>query len=200
MRGENQVLSYRHPAKSDRYLGLIDLDLCVIDGLISDFARRLLIWLNALAEYSVSGTGIHALCWLAAIPPNSILPTHKDLVRNIEFYWERNTIPLTGKLVSFDGWSSPMDIPDRTQAYLQLHRASFPSAYESSLPVVETGTSELSHEEVLRFLFNERNGTKWERVFNGEWQDYYASPSDADFGLLLKLGFYTNRDRQMMSD
>jgi primase-polymerase (primpol)-like protein len=82
----NTVASYRQPNGSKTRLGLIDCDNCIAaDGSISTRIQKLLKAMDAYAEYSVTGTGIHILCWLADVPPAG----HKDAAWDMEFYWER---------------------------------------------------------------------------------------------------------------
>jgi primase-polymerase (primpol)-like protein len=63
--------------------------------------------------------------------------------------------------------------------------------------VTMTLESTLSGQEIPDRLFNEKDGNKWQAVYNGHWQTYYLSPSDADLGLLVKFAFYGGKDRQM---
>jgi len=38
----------------------------------------------------------------------------------------------------------------------------------------------------------------WAEIYAGNWQSHYESPSAADLALLVKFGFYSGRDRQLM--
>ena len=196
----NELLGYRHPQDSSMRLALLDLDNCVsAEGNISDAAQRLLQELNAYAEYSVSGTGIHIICWIER--DNGLLDFHKHAPSNTEFYWSNNTIPVTARRVSFADWTSPADIPERTRAYTSIHARLFAARYacQHDAPPAAEATSDLTRAEILHKLFHEPLGDKWMAIYQGDWKSYYASPSDADFNLLMKLGFYSNKDRQLMT-
>jgi putative DNA primase/helicase len=194
--GSGTVLGYRHPDPARIRLGLIDCDNCVAaDGMISPRIQSLLRYMDSYAEYSVSGTGIHCLCWLDNVPADD----HKDQEWNIEFYWERNVIPVTGNRVCLPNWESPNDVMVRTTEYVKLHAARFPKTLAGTpmLPTAEPVA--LSPDEILGLLFREPQGRKWQDLWDGQWQPHYRSPSDADLALLMKLAFYTGKDPHMMN-
>ena len=191
----NTVLGYRQPDNSRLRLGLIDCDNCVAaDGTISRRIQNLLRYMNTYAEYSVSGTGIHGLCWLEDVPLNG----HKDSEWAIEFYWERNVVPITGNRVCLPDWESPSDVLPRTTEYLKLHAARFPTTSSYSSSNIAAEPCALSSEEILSLLFREPLGSKWQQVYDGQWHAYYRSPSDADLAMLIKLAFYSGKDPHMM--
>lgn len=193
--GENVVLNYRHPDGSAIYLGFIDDDHCVApDGSIAPRSQRLLRYMDTYAEYSVSD-GIHILCWLDTVPPDG----HKDRQWDIEFYWQARSIAITGNRVSLSDWESPHDLQPRTTEFLRFHKSRFPKAWlPPAPPTTPDRSSGLSREEVLSKLFREPQGKKWADIYAGNWQNYFESPSEADFALLIKFAFYTGKDRQMM--
>lgn len=191
----NMVLNYRHPEGSHTQLGLIDCDNCVLpDGSVSMLVQGLLRYVDSYAEYSVSN-GIHVLCWLDDVPPDG----HKDRQWDMEFYWNPRSIPVTGNRVVLPEWESPEDPQPRTQEYLKLHKDRFRDAW-SPVPVSPPPqpTCALTPDQILGKIFCEHEGRKWAEIYNGNWQGYYESPSDADLALLMKIAFYSNRDRQMM--
>jgi putative DNA primase/helicase len=58
-----------------------------------------------------------------------------------------------------------------------------------------SGTSKLTDNALLQKLFDERKkGRQWSAIYNGDFQDYYPSPSEAVMGLLEKIAFYSNND------
>lgn len=192
----DSVLAFRNPDTATRKLGLIDCDDCVApDGTISPRICNLLRYMNAYAEFSVSGSGVHVLCWLDDVPEQG----HKDREWDIEFYWEKNTIPLTGRRVELSDWSSPDDISDATKRYLIFHAARFLKKQSLCVPTPVLPCA-LTQEHILKLLFSERKGTQWQDIYSGHWQHYYESASQADFALLLKLAFYTGKDSRMMED
>ncbi len=190
------VVSYRQPDKSPDRLGLIDCDNCIADdGTISTRIQELLKYMDSYAEYSVSGTGIHVLCWLSETPEEG----HKDRTWDIEFYWRHQTIPITGNKVELADWQSPEDLQQRTKRFMALHAARFPATVDpSSSTPTPTARCTLTPDEVLSLLFAEKNAEEWRQVYDGKWQRHYRSPSDADLALLMKLAFYTGKDVQVM--
>lgn len=193
--GENRVLSYRHRDCSPRCLGQIDCDRCVaLDGSISRRVQNLLRYMDTYATYSVTD-GIQALCWLDEAPPDG----HKDRQWDVEFYWQFQSIPITGNRVVLPDWESPDDLQPRTKRFLTLHKSRFADVWlppAPSQPAVPSCV--LSRDEILVKLFREPAGGTWADIYAGNWQGYYESPSDADLALLIKFAFYTGKDRHMM--
>lgn len=72
------------------YIG-IDLDDCVVDGQINDFAKNILRKCNSYAELSPSGTGIHIIV-RGQIPRAIKTPT-------LEVYSEKRYFTVTGKVI-----------------------------------------------------------------------------------------------------
>lgn len=70
----------------------IDLDHCVSDGKINDFAKRIISLCNSYTEFSPSKTGVHIL--MKGDLPYSVRTTE------IEFYQNSNFITVTGNIVS----------------------------------------------------------------------------------------------------
>jgi hypothetical protein len=57
------------------------------------------------------------------------------------------------------------------------------------------GQSVLTDQDVLGILFNEVDkGLQWKDVYDGNFEPYYPSASEAVGALLLKLAFYTGKD------
>jgi putative DNA primase/helicase len=191
----NRVLNYRHPDCSTQRLGLIDCDDCVgPDGGIKPFVKSLLKYMDTYAEFSVTN-GVHLLCWLDDVPPDG----HKDREWNVEFYWASRSIPITGNRVVLADWSSPDDVQPKTRKFLSLHRARFQQEWLPPAPAQTPKPScLLCRDEILSKLFGEPAGKKWADIYAGNWHGHYESPSDADLALLMKLAFYTGKDRHMM--
>jgi hypothetical protein len=60
-------------------------------------------------------------------------------------------------------------------------------------------SSPRSDEDVLRTLFGEKGkGSQWEDTYNGAYEAYYPSPSEAVGALLWKLAFHTGKDPAQM--
>ena len=150
--GQNRVLSYRHADGSPMYLGFIDCDQCVgPDGSVSPRIQLLLRYMDTYAEYSVTN-GVHVLCWLDAVPPGG----NKDLLWDLEFYWQARSIPITGKPVKLADWESPHDLQERTKRFLTLHKSRFEQAWLPPAPrrpvhvIIRPVTARDTHEALPR--------------------------------------------------
>jgi len=54
-----------------------------------------------------------------------------------------------------------------------------------------------SDEEVFNSAMNAANGEKFAHLYNGDWQQYYASQSEADFALVDIIAFYSDNRAQI---
>lgn len=97
--------------KEQRITG-VDLDKCVIDGKLTDFAQKIIARLNSYTEYSPSGTGVHI--WVQGnIPAN--LKAEGDL--RIEMYDHQRYFTVTGKHVP----GTPHAIEERQEELLAIY-------------------------------------------------------------------------------
>jgi len=90
----------------------VDLDKCVIDGKLTDFAERVIRQLNSYTEYSPSSTGIHI--WVRGNIPDN-LKADGDL--RIEMYDHERYFTVTGKHVA----GTPETIEDRQEQLVTLY-------------------------------------------------------------------------------
>src|SRR5207249_2397000 len=98
-----------------QYLVVIDLDKCIHDGTIEDYAQAILMRIDSYAEISPSGLGIHI--WVRASLPENIGPD-KDGTSRVEMYDHDRYITTTG--VHVEG--TPETINEREREVLSLFR------------------------------------------------------------------------------
>src|SRR6266496_18842 len=119
----------KHPGKykgigrelvKEQHIVTIDLDHCVIDGKISDYAQSILRLINSYAEFS-PGDGIHI--WAYGELPNNIGPDPdipKDApagIPRIELFDSKKYLTWTGKHVE----NTPEKLEDRHDVIENLH-------------------------------------------------------------------------------
>lgn len=76
------------------YVG-IDIDHCIENGVISEFAQDIIKRLGSYTEYSPSGTGIHIICRGTA-PPGG----NKNTKLGLEMYSSGRYFTMTGNIIS----------------------------------------------------------------------------------------------------
>ena len=72
-----------------------------------------------------------------------------------------------------------------------------PRESQRATPVVP-GKASLQGDEIIEKAKRAKNGDKFSALWDGNWQDFYESHSQADEALLLMLGFWTNKDAVLM--
>lgn len=93
----------------------VDLDKCISeDGTISDFAQRIVSFLNSYTETSPSGRGLHV--WVRGSIPKNIGPDKTGMVK-IEMYDHERYFTITGKHLE----GTPNTFEDRQEQLEQLH-------------------------------------------------------------------------------
>jgi Protein of unknown function (DUF3987) len=182
---------------SDSYSG-VDIDNCrnPETGQIADWAWKIIQALNSYTEVSPSGTGAHTII-------RGKLPTGKgNQVAHqggkVELFSRARYFTFTG--LHLDG--TPTDIGDRQLELLKLHGELFGSRNHRDAAEGTTRPSRLitSDRDLITMARQARNGSKFERLWSGQWKGDYPSQSEADLGLCCLLAFWTGKDRARMDD
>jgi primase-polymerase (primpol)-like protein len=143
---------------------------------------------RAYVEKSATGTGIHAICRgsLPAGRRQFDLPDAQHT--GFAFYDRSRFFTFTGSVLPQSG-----AIQVLTPQLAVLHRELFPPKASVN---GNHGQSPLSFtdSELLERARRAANGPAFWRVWNGDWQDKYASQSEADLALCCHLAFWTRRD------
>jgi hypothetical protein len=174
----------------------IDLDDCrdPQTGIIADWAWEIIRALDSYSEVSPSGTGVHIII-------RGRLPDGKGRRKalaggGIEMYSQGRYFTFTGNRVE----GTPGDIRDGNSALLALHEKLFADkktvdarvAVHHALPLI------VGDDELIAKAMSARNGAKFGRLWNGQWEGEYPSQSEADLALCSHLAFWTRGDRAHM--
>ncbi|MEI8013131.1 MAG: hypothetical protein WCI27_11760, partial [Candidatus Omnitrophota bacterium] len=154
----------------------VDLDGCVVDGLISPQARKIMARLDTYTEFSPTGTGIHLII-KGAVPKD-----RKFTALGVEIYSGQRFLTFTGNIV--EGCCREVrDINvELNQLYEELVRQ------EEENKAVKTLLSKIEKSNDSAFL-----------VLNeGKWAGSYPSQSEADLAFCSKLAFWTGKDEALM--
>ena len=172
---------------ADLGLVFLDLDGAVDHGVISPWAKGLLMKFDSYSEYSFSGTGIHILC-RGHLPPQGRRKGH------LEMYNTARMVCLTGDLVD----NTRSGIRDCSAAVTWLHKLTFGEPDQArgvSTGLAQPGLS-ASDEEVLSKARSARNSAKFVALYDkGDTTDYGGDDSGADLGLCSILSYWCGGDR-----
>ena len=164
----------------------IDLDHCIENGVVSDFALSIVKRLNSYTEYSPSGTGLHIICQ-GNVPPNG----NKNSKLGLEIYSEGRYFTVTGKV--FERFENIVDSQASIGIIHQefLLKKSLGQNRGTSLTSLDTNT-------IISLASNSKQGEKFQDLYSGKWQAWYSSQSEADLSLCNMLAFWTGRNPQQM--
>ncbi len=146
------------------------------DNIVSEFIHGL----QSYAEYSVSGKGIHIIC-------KGELPKGGRRKANVEMYQEGRFFIMTAKPAS-----EYTTINDCTEAIKPLHEKYIGG--EKSQGAAKIQQLELSDNEILNLACNSKQGQLFQMLYNGQWQGFYPSQSEADIAFCNMLAFWCGAD------
>ncbi len=172
----------------------VDLDDCrdPETGDVDDAAQDIIERLDSYTEISPSGTGFHVLI-------EGKLPDGRNRRGSIELYDTARFFTVTGDHLE----EKPGRVARRQDALEAIHReyvqdsegerkseSGQHDAIAEQAATTEAGTVDLEDEELVEKARNASNGSKFERLWNGNMAGY-ESQSEADMALCCLLAFWT---------
>jgi len=177
---------------SDIYVG-VDLDNCRNSGTgeISEWAWQITRALNSYTEVSPSGTGVHTIVRGKLPTGKGNQAVHGD--GKVEMFSRARYFTFTGIHVN----GTPIEIFDRQTELLALHSKLFASRTTRDAEKYSTPSSPLlpSDDELIAKARQAQNGSKFDRLWKGQWEGDYPSQSEADLALCCLLAFWTGNVR-----
>jgi putative DNA primase/helicase len=183
----------------DNIIG-VDLDHVrdPVTGSVKPWAGGVVDALQSYTELSPSETGFHVVL-RGTKPPGSQCNLRFDPVtrEGFEIYSTARYFTITGKHVA----GTPVEVRSVSDVVL----ARVLSEMEAKLPKKPTAPTmsprdsapiSVDDAELLRRMFNSRNGVEIARLYHGHAD--HGSPSDADIALCGRLAFWTGRDPAQM--
>ncbi|MCI1965871.1 MAG: phage/plasmid primase, P4 family [Oscillospiraceae bacterium] len=192
----------------------VDIDHCVEDGELSDFAKELIDELQSYTEISPSGTGVHILC-KGKLPDRE---GRRDRMLGLEMYDSARYFTVTGNIFC-DEEGMPYPLRNCTDTLDTIHRKYLThedvEQVQLGQPVKEPPAAvgaidqqsrrepeqvrNLSDQEILDIAFRSKNGEDMKRLYQGDWSgEKYGSQSEADFAFASYLAFWFNCDLDRM--
>lgn len=195
----------------------VDVDHSVVDGRLNPLAEQVVKELGGYAEISPSGTGIHVL--VRGEMPHS----HGRKKTEVEMYAGGRFFTFTGWFLGGDqkdeeGCLPPP--PEPTTPGPAALRAFYDRHFPPEQKQTRAGTGQglgvfslrqaadhergkfdpttVGDDELVRRILNSKQGPKFEALFNGNWQAYFRSHSEADAALVSILRWWTGGDEARM--
>jgi hypothetical protein len=170
------VLTYDDPYT------FIDLDDAGGDQAIFDRQQRVFSEFQSYAERSPSGTGLHIIVRGRIGPPGRKRA-------QIEVYSGERFMTMTG-----DVYRDAPIVECQEKLSILYDQMGGPAA------IYQYGKDQAQRDEdgvVIGRAMDAANGAKFRDLFEGNWDRYYASQSEADFALVDIVAFYTQNREQI---
>lgn len=168
----------------------IDIDGCIENGSLTDPAIDIINIMDSYSEYSPSGTGLHILFFGKVNSDQKFYKKNSYL--GIEIYDRARFFTFTGRRLNEN------KIEERTvqvaQVQLKYMLKKSKPATISNINKVLVSSSSLTDSEVIEKMFKEKNGVKYQKLWNGDYKEFYESQNEADISLCGRLSFYTGAD------
>lgn len=170
--------------ENDPY-AFVDLDDHKGDQTVYERQQRLFIEFDSYSEISPSGKGLHVIC-------KGSIPTGRKRF-GIELYSSKRFATMTGNVYSHK------PIEDRNellnQVYVQLGGLTKDGTY------VDGAEQRYTDEQIIQMASNAKNGEKFLRLLDGNWQHDYPPPkgsqSEGDFAFIDIISFYSQNRAQI---
>ena len=155
------------------------------DNIVSEFIESL----ESYAEISPSGTGIHVIV-------KGSLPPHGRRRGNVEIYTTGRFFTMTGRKIG--GYNFVNDDSDYNKiGFLHNKYIGKPTQQEKTNMSSGLG-NDLSIDEIIDLASKSKNGMRFKALFEGGWDQFYDSQSEADMAFVSDLAFWTARDYKKM--
>ena len=144
--------------------------------------------LNTYCESSVSGKGLHFLCY-GKLPDNA---RKKNDMLGLEMYDTKRFVCMTGNVVG-----DIRELSDLSGEIEELNKQYLGQPIEYK-PVIRTPVTK-SDRELIDLISRSKQGAKFDRLYRGDWQGSYDSQSSADFAFARILSYWTQNESQIDS-
>ncbi|MBI2868378.1 MAG: hypothetical protein HYX96_00940 [Chloroflexi bacterium] len=165
----------------------IDLDKCrdAKIGEIEPWAKKIIQSFDSYHELSPSGSGVHIIV-------QGKLPLEGRKTGQVEMYDDARFFTVTGHRLP----NSPLAIEERQEELTRIHAQTFPEATTEKAAAKQGGVIIDDADLIQKALASRDDDFK--RLWQGQWEGRYPSPSEADLALCGKLAFWTGNDISRM--
>ena len=152
------------------------------DNIVAEFIHTL----ESYAEYSQSGRGLHIIC-------KGSLPEGGRRKGNVEMYQDGRFFIMTGNAAS-----EYLNITECTEAIKPLHAKYIGRTAPAGTVERAVQPLDLDEEQIIQLATDSKQGQAFRMLYNGMWQGFYKSQSDADLAFCNMLAFWCGRDAVKM--
>ena len=177
------------------YVG-VDLDGCRHNGDFEPWAQQIISELDSYSELSPSEIGVHVITKgeLPDGPRQKVLGGEHHGVGLYDSARGRY-LTMTGCRIQGGGQT----IAERTAELRRIHARLFPPKPSKAAEPKAAAIGALSDmDELIVRARQAKDGGKFSRLFDGQWEGAYASQSEADEALCMKLAFWAGRDASLI--
>lgn len=170
----------------------IDIDNCYdpSTGTFNEVAGEIMKVCPTYTEFSVSGKGIHI--WFFGKKPGQKV---KNSELGVEMYASRQFITISGDLVPGKP-DQIREIEEETLSY--IYNTFVCKGRKKSASGNAGADGYMDDDAVLAYAGQYKDKEAFGRLFNGNWQNDYASQSEADLALCYRLAYLTKKDEKQM--
>lgn len=155
---------------------------------VNNIVAEFIYSLRSYAEYSVSGNGLHVIC-------KGTLPPGGRRRENVEMYEKGRFFVMTGNTAS-----SFTEIAECTEAIKPLHEKYIGGGCIPVMVKPQTAHAPVTLDDVrlLELARSSKQGQIFTDLYDGRWESYFPSQSEADMSLCTMLAFWTGRNDAQM--
>jgi hypothetical protein len=180
-------------SKGDGVVG-VDIDDCYdqASGCFNETAAAIIARQPTYAEFSPSGKGVH-LFFKGSLPEGG----SKNTSTGVEMYDSVRYFTMTGR--KLDGAPDTISKDSGTLGWIHETFIRPPKKVNTKGRAKKKAASApLSDEELFEKATSSGSGDTFTLLWEGRWQDSFASQSEADLSLCCKLAFWSGKDREQM--
>jgi hypothetical protein len=184
---EHQGFALGFVLTKDCGLTCIDLDYSEDPAIVAEQTNIFNQFNITYSERSPSGKGAHIWC-------KGFADSRKFTEYKIEVYSDARYMTVTGDAVRNVPVVDCQPLLDQLIVSIDMAKGRTASVHTSVESQPETKTDQ----ELIETAANAANGTKFKELWEGRWQQYYKSQSEADFALVNIIAFYTDNKQQVV--
>src|SRR5699024_9730758 len=158
-----------------------------VDNIVSEFITTL----ESYAEISPSGNGIHIIV-------KGELPAKGRRRGNVEIYDKGRFFTMTGNHIG--GYNHITDDSDYNRLGFLHSKYVKPKEVERIENETKGFGNDVEPTDLIDLAKKSKNGQRFTILFEGGWEQFYDSQSEADMALANDLAFWTARDPQKMDE